>query len=77
MIPKDMIPYLEMIAKEYSGILVTGKGASGKSTFMNAMLDKIPFDNSVEVIQEAMNFSQMFIRILCLNILLRLRAKAR
>lgn len=53
MIPEDMIPYLEMIAREYSGILFTGKGASGKSTVMNAMLDKIPFYNSVAVIQEA------------------------
>ena len=39
-------------AKEASGILFTGKGASGKTTIMNAMLEHIPHDKSCLVIQE-------------------------
>lgn len=39
-------------AKESSGILFTGKGASGKTTLMNAMIEEIPHDKSVLVIQE-------------------------
>lgn len=39
-------------AKESSGILFTGKGASGKTTLMNAMLEEIPNDKSALVIQE-------------------------
>lgn len=52
MIPKELLPFLKHVAKHSSGMLVTGKGASGKTTFMNAMLDEIPFDKSVDVIQE-------------------------
>lgn len=39
-------------AKNSMGILFTGKGASGKTTLMNAMLEEIPHDKSVLVIQE-------------------------
>lgn len=35
-----------------SGILVVGKGASGKTTFINAMIEKIPEGSSAMVIQE-------------------------
>lgn len=34
------------------GILFTGKGASGKTTLMNAMIGEIPFDESVMICQE-------------------------
>lgn len=34
------------------GVLFTGKGASGKTTLMNAMIEKIPYDESVMVCQE-------------------------
>ncbi|QLY81489.1 ATPase, T2SS/T4P/T4SS family [Clostridium intestinale] len=34
-------------------IFTTGKGASGKTTLMNALLDEIPYNNSCLVIQEA------------------------
>ena len=34
------------------GILFTGKGASGKTTLMNAMIAEIPFDESVMICQE-------------------------
>lgn len=39
-------------AKTAGGILFTGKGASGKTTLMNALVDEIPFDKSGLVIQE-------------------------
>ena len=39
-------------AKTSTGILFTGKGASGKTTLMNAMIEEIPHDKSVMVIQE-------------------------
>lgn len=39
-------------AKTSTGILFTGKGASGKTTLMNAMIEEIPHDKSVLVIQE-------------------------
>lgn len=53
MLPSDLVPYLRKQAKEASGILWAGKGASGKTTLMNAMLDEIPEDKSGLVIQEA------------------------
>lgn len=34
------------------GILFTGKGASGKTTLMNALIAEIPFDESVMICQE-------------------------
>ena len=34
------------------GILFTGKGASGKTTLMNAMITEIPYDESVMICQE-------------------------
>ena len=34
------------------GILFTGKGASGKTTLMNAMIAEIPYDESVMICQE-------------------------
>jgi len=34
------------------GILIAGKGAAGKTTFLNWLIDRIPHDNSVLVIQE-------------------------
>jgi len=34
------------------GILFTGKGASGKTTLMNALISEIPFDESVMICQE-------------------------
>lgn len=51
-LPEELIPVLEWMAAESSGILFTGKGAAGKTTLMNAMLDEIPTDKSGLVIQE-------------------------
>ncbi len=42
----------EAIRNDFS-ILVTGKGASGKTTLINALIDEIPHDKSALVIQEA------------------------
>lgn len=40
----------KMIASK--GILFTGKGASGKTTLMNALIGEIPYDESVMICQE-------------------------
>ncbi|WP_169823751.1 ATPase, T2SS/T4P/T4SS family [Anaerobium acetethylicum] len=52
MLTKEKAEYLKRQAVEASGILFTGKGASGKTTLMNVMLEKIPHDRSGLVIQE-------------------------
>ena len=44
--------FFRKAAVEASGILFTGKGASGKTTMMNAMIEEIPDDKSGLVIQE-------------------------
>ena len=44
--------YLIDQAKTSTGIIFTGKGASGKTTLMNCLLDQIPFNRSGLVIQE-------------------------
>lgn len=50
----DMIAnYLIDKARNGKGMIFTGKGASGKTSLMNALLDKIPFDKSGLVIQES------------------------
>lgn len=41
------------------GILFTGKGASGKTTFMNALIDLIPHDESMMICQEN---SELFVK---------------
>lgn len=52
MFPEELKEYLKKKAKTSSGIIFTGKGASGKTTLMNAMLDEIPHNRSGLVIQE-------------------------
>ena len=52
MFDEDTKNFLIKQARESGGILFTGKGASGKTTVMNALLDQIPTDNSCLVIQE-------------------------
>lgn len=52
MLNRDMSEYLILQAKESSGIIFTGKGASGKTTLMNVLIDYIPHDKSGLVIQE-------------------------
>lgn len=51
MLSKEHADYLrKQIRKGY--VLIAGKGASGKTTLLNALLDEIPRDKSVLVIQE-------------------------
>lgn len=50
---KEEIEYLKYEIKNGNGIIFTGKGASGKTTLMNLILDEIPHDKSGLVIQEA------------------------
>lgn len=53
MMDETIMNYLIDRARYGSGMIFTGKGASGKTTCMNALLDKIPFDKSGLVIQES------------------------
>lgn len=53
MLDETLMNYLIDRARYGSGMVFTGKGASGKTTLMNALLDKIPFDKSGLVIQES------------------------
>ena len=51
MLSQEHADYLKkQIRKGY--VLIAGKGASGKTTLLNALLDEIPRDKSVLVIQE-------------------------
>lgn len=51
MLTKEHAEYLKkQITRGY--VLIAGKGASGKTTLLNALLDEIPKDKSVLVIQE-------------------------
>lgn len=52
MLTEEMADYLVNGAVMSSGILFTGKGASGKTTLMNVLLEHIPHDKSGLVIQE-------------------------
>lgn len=52
-ITKEQQKYLEEKIESARGIIFTGKGASGKTTLMNACLAKIPRDKSGLVIQES------------------------
>lgn len=52
MLTPEISEYLKEKAVQASGILFSGKGASGKTTLMNALLDCIPEDKSGLVIQE-------------------------
>ncbi len=52
MLSKETAAYLIEKAKTAKGILFTGKGASGKTTLMNELLEHIPHDRSGLVIQE-------------------------
>lgn len=53
MIDEEQKEYLLSAVTKSSGILFTGKGASGKTTLMNACLSHIPHENSGLVIQES------------------------
>lgn len=52
MLDKDIYDYLVKAAKAGLNVLMCGKGGSGKTTLINAMLDKVPFTTAGLVIQE-------------------------
>ena len=53
MLDDEMIAYIkDRICAGY-GFLISGRGGSGKSTLLNSMIDEIPFDESVLVVQES------------------------
>lgn len=47
-----IVKYIREQVKDSGGILIAGKGASGKTTFLNWLMDEIPTDKSGLVIQE-------------------------
>ncbi len=53
MVDEVLMNYLIDRARTARGIILCGKGASGKTTMMNVLLDEIPFNKSVEVMQES------------------------
>lgn len=52
MMDEVIAEYLTNLAKTGRGIIFTGKGASGKTTIMNALIDEISHEESGLVIQE-------------------------
>lgn len=53
MLDQKMADYLIDRARYGKGMIFCGKGASGKTTLMNCLLDYIPFDKSGLIIQES------------------------
>ncbi|MCR5339134.1 MAG: Flp pilus assembly complex ATPase component TadA [Lachnospiraceae bacterium] len=53
MLDHSMIAYIKDRILAGYGFLISGKGGSGKSTLLNSMIDEIPFDESVLVVQES------------------------
>lgn len=53
MLDEKIKDYLIYKARTGKGMIFTGKGASGKTTLMNCLLDYIPFNKSGLVIQES------------------------
>lgn len=53
MFSSEIYKYLMVAIKGDLTIITTGKGASGKTTLLNALLDEIPFEKSGLIIQEA------------------------
>lgn len=52
MLPQPLADQLSKAASTASGILFCGKGGSGKTSLMNALIEEIPHDRSGLVIQE-------------------------
>lgn len=53
MLTGDMAAYIKDRIDAGYGFLISGKGGSGKSTLLNSMIDEIPYDESVLVVQES------------------------
>ena len=52
MITSDMIPTIRKHLKEATGVLIVGMGGSGKTTFLNALIEEFPKDWKYLFIQE-------------------------
>lgn len=52
MLSHEQAVYLKRMVTDSGGILFTGKGASGKTTLMNTLIEEIPHDKSGLFIQE-------------------------
>lgn len=52
MITIDMLPIIRKHIKEATGILIVGMGGSGKTTFLNALIEELPEDWRYLFIQE-------------------------
>ncbi len=52
MLDERLKDYLVNAAKTSSGLLICGRGAAGKTTLMNALIDEIPQESSAAIIQE-------------------------
>lgn len=52
MITEDMIPIIQKHLKEATGVLIVGMGGSGKTTFLNALIEELPSDWKFLFIQE-------------------------
>ncbi|MCR5338998.1 MAG: Flp pilus assembly complex ATPase component TadA [Lachnospiraceae bacterium] len=53
MLDENLITYIISRIQEGYGFLISGRGGSGKSTLLNNMIDCIPFDESILVVQES------------------------
>lgn len=52
MITEDMIPIIKKHLDEATGILIVGMGGSGKTTFLNALIEEMPIEWKYLFIQE-------------------------
>lgn len=53
MLDDEMISYLEDRNVSGYGFLISGRGGSGKSTLLNNVIDQIPYNQSVLIVQES------------------------
>ncbi|MCR5338726.1 MAG: Flp pilus assembly complex ATPase component TadA [Lachnospiraceae bacterium] len=53
MLDEKLLSYIRTRIQEGFGFLISGRGGSGKSTLLNNMIDAIPYDESVLVVQES------------------------
>ena len=52
MLTKEMLPQLRKDIAEATGILIVGMGGSGKTTFLNALIEELPLEWKILFIQE-------------------------
>lgn len=52
MLTPDMIPIIQKHIAEATGVLIVGMGGSGKTTFLNAVIEELPLNWKILFIQE-------------------------